>query len=158
MPQPAWRLIVQNRPIPDPQAVSWTPILDYAPPGKLLKIVVVEDPNANPPVIGKWRPKDFPADGCSADGDYENKQSTTGTPLVASAPRGALIGRIGGSTADQTPDANTAPNRILFAVGRYCVLMVPQSPAGALFLGVNDSPDRMGNVANNLYVNIYEGL
>jgi hypothetical protein len=158
MPQPAWRLIVENRPIPHPQAVQWTPILDYAPPGKLLKIVVIEDPNANPPVTGKWRPKDFPADGCSADGDYENKQSKNGTPLVASAPRGALIGRLGGSTADQTLDANTAPSRILFAVGRYCVLMVPQSPAGALFLGVNDSPDRMGNVSNNLYVNIYEAL
>lgn len=158
MAQPAWRLIVEKKKIPDPQTVQWTPVLDYAPPGKLLKIVVVEDQNIDPPVTGKWQPKGFPAEGCSADGDYENKQSTTGTPLVASAPRGGLIGRIGGSTADQTVDSSATPNRILFSVGRYCVLMVPQSPAGAVFLGVNDSPDRMGSVTHNLYVNIYEAL
>jgi hypothetical protein len=162
MPQPAWRLLIEKKKIPDPQTVQWTQVLDYANPGKLLKIVVV-DQNGNPAPAQTWQPKDFPATGCSADGDYEKKQSADGinAALLGSAPRGALIGRIGGGTADQTidtPPVGTNPARILFAVGRFCVILVPAAPVGALFLGANDAPERMGGVTNNLYVNIYEAL
>ncbi len=159
MPQPAWRLIVEKKQIPDPQNAQWTQVLDYANPTKLLKIVVVNQ-NGEPDPTKTWQPKGFPAGGCSADGDYENKQSPqiTGSPLLVSAPRGALIGRIGGSTADQSVDASTNPSRIIFAVGRFCVLAVPTAPVGALFLAVNDSPERMGGVTQNLSVNIYEAL
>jgi hypothetical protein len=167
MPQPAWRLIVDRKKIPDPQNVPWTQVLDYANPGKLLKIVVVDD-KGEPAPAQTWSPKGF-STACSADGDYENKQSlgTVGTPLLASAARGALIGRIGGSTADQTIDASTTPSRIVFAVGRFCVLQVApaltpgtpaSTPVGALFLGVNDSTERMGGVTAQLCVNIYEAL
>lgn len=161
MAQPAWRLIVESKQIPERLTVQWTSVLDYAPPGKLLKIEVVEDLAATPPITGRWVPKDFPGTRCSADGDYDNRQPAQGTPLLGSAPRGALIGRIGGSTADQGVDTATPPtppSRLLFSVGRFCVLMVPQSPAGALFLGVNDSPDRMSGVRDALYVNVYEAL
>jgi len=161
MPQPAWRLIVSKRKIPDPQNVPWTQVLDYANPGKLLKIVVVDD-KGDPAPGQTWNPMGFPAIGCSADGDYENKQSASGigSPLLANAARGALIGRIAGSTADQTVDTNLTPSRIVFAVGRFCVLQVPAPPApvGALFLGVNDSPERMGGVTTQLCVSIYEAL
>jgi hypothetical protein len=158
MPQPAWRLIVERKKIPDPQDIQWTQVLDYASPGKLLKIVNVEDASVTPHVGLVWQPKDFPDTGCSADGDYANKQTATGTPLLPSAPRGALIGRIGGSTADQTVDTSTPPTRILFAVGRLCVLMVPASPVGALFLGINDLPENMGKIQKSLLVNVYEAL
>jgi hypothetical protein len=161
MPQPAWRLIVEKMQIPDPQNAQWTQVLDYANPGKLLKIVVI-DSNGDPDPTKTWKPKGFSGAGCTADGDYENKGSQgAGTPILSSAPRGALIGRIGGSTADQsadTPAAGTNPSRVIFAVGRFCVIAVPTAPLGALFLGVNDLPEHMGSVAENLFVNIYEAL
>jgi hypothetical protein len=150
MAQPVWRLVVDKRKVPENPTLQWTPVLEYAPPGKVLKIEVV--------MGGAWQPKGFSA-GCSADGDYENTQPALGTPLLTSAPRGALIGRIGGSTADQTADTPTppaTPSRLIFSVGRLCVLTVPQAPTGALFLGVNDSPDRMSGLAGELYVNVYE--
>jgi hypothetical protein len=159
MPQPAWRLVVEQKQIPDPQTAQWTQVLDYANPGKLLKIMVVNQ-NGDPDPTKTWQPKDFPAAGCSPDGDYENKHSSqiTGSPLLVNAPRGALIGRIGGSTADQSADSSATPSRIIFAVGRFCVLAVPVAPVGALFLAVNDSAERMGGVTQNLSVNIYEAL
>lgn len=88
----------------------------------------------------------------------EVSRKNEGAPLLNTAPRGALIGRIGGSTADNSIDPN-AKTKLFFPVGSYCVLLVPDSPiVGALFLGVNDSPARMGSVTDNLYVNVYEGL
>jgi hypothetical protein len=85
-----------------------------------------------------------------------------GTPLVPSAPRGALIARIGGSTADQIPDTTATPPappaRIVFSIGRKCVFTVPDKPAGSLFLGVNDDPNRMADVSGTLLVDIYEAI
>jgi hypothetical protein len=73
-------------------------------------------------------------------------------------PIGALIGRIGGSTSDQGLDGGATPSRILFSVGRFCVIMVPPAPTGALFLGINDRPELMEKVQNQLIVNVYEAL
>jgi hypothetical protein len=161
MAQPTWRLIVEKKSVPDPANVAWTPVLDYAIPGKLLKIVVVNQ-NGDPDPARTWQPKDF-AGACSADGDLEGKlgPKLPGSALFSSAPRGALIGRIAGSTAENVLEAapsGTNPSRLTFAVGRFCVLLVPTSPVGALYLAVNDSPERMGAVTNPLLVNIYEAL
>lgn len=153
MPQPAWRLIVEKKKIPDPQNGPWTQVLDYANPGKLLKIVVVDD-KGEPAPTQTWSPMGFSAP-CSADGDYENKQSlggSIGKSLLETVSRGALIGQIG------SIDANNPPGRIVFTVGRLCVLQVPAAPAGALFLGVNDSPERRGGIMTQLCINIYEAL
>ncbi len=81
-----------------------------------------------------------------------------GTPLVPSAPRGALIARIGGSTADQIADTALPPVRVLFSIGRKCVFTVPDKLTGSLFLGVNDDPSRMADVSGMLMVDIYEAI
>jgi hypothetical protein len=129
--------------------------------GRLVKIAVVVDPTRQPPEFGMWTPEGF-AQRCSADGDFSGTARrpvpTTGTPLVASAPLGALIGRIGGSTADQTLDTTQNPSRLVFSVGRKCVFKVPATPIGSLFLGVNDDPTRMANVQGRLMVDIYEAI
>jgi len=91
-----------------------------------------------PPALLSSTPS--PAGGPSAAPPVTPQGTTTGTQLVSSAPRGALIARIGGSTADQVADAaTTPPARVIFSIGRKCVFMVPDKPAGSLFLGVNES-------------------
>jgi hypothetical protein len=126
-----------------------------------MMVEVVVDTTRNPPISGTWRPNGFVAD-CSADGDFaataRGAAPFSGTLPVASAPPGALIARLGGSTADQTPDSATPPSRIVFAIGRRCVFTVPAAPTGSLFLGVNDDPSRMAAVTGRLVVNIFEAL
>lgn len=164
MPQPTWRKIIDRKKIPAEQGTAWTQVLDYVTPGKLMKIEVVIDDKANPPIKGKWKPSDF-QDECTADGDYSGKeplgkQQRTDT-LLSNAPLGALIGRIGGSTADKSVDSAVAPatpTRVVFSVGRYCVFMVPPNPNGALYLGVNDNGANMLKLSGDLVVDIFEAL
>jgi hypothetical protein len=161
MAQPIWRKIVSELSVPEPQK-QWKLALDAVTVGKLMMIEVVIAPGRNPPETGSWTPQDFVA-ACSADGDLSGEArgatTPTGTPLVSSAPLGALIARIGGSTADQTLDTSTTtPSRIVFSVGCRCVFTVPNSPTGSLYLGVNDDPSRMAHVAGHLLVNIHEAV
>ena len=74
---------------------------------------------------------------------------------MVGVPIGALIGRIGGSSADQAVDA---VRMLLFAVGRVCVLPTPDTTKGALFLGVNDKPALMSKLTGALAVSISEAL
>lgn len=161
MPQPVWRKIISEKAIPEAQGIPWTLVMESPTPGKLMKIEVLVDLARNPPTAGTWTPQDF-ANACTADGDITGvalgARQSPGTPLIASAPIGALIGRIGGSTADQTLDNGTPPARIGFAVGRICILSVPDKPVGALFLGVNDAATRMAGLTGSLVVNIYEAI
>jgi hypothetical protein len=157
MALPIWRKIVSELPVPEPQKIG----LQVLTVGKLMMVEVVIDPARQPPENGTWTPQGFVA-ACSADGDFsKTARGTTppsGIPLVPSAPLGALIARIGGSTADQTVDASATPSRVVFSIGRRCVFTVPSSPTGSLFLGVNDDPARMADVAGRLLVNIYEAV
>lgn len=78
-----------------------------------------------------WRPPE----GCTADGDPE--LTRVGVLPMADLAVGALIGRIGGSTADGAGDQDRT---FLFSVGRYCVIQAPEMPkVGALYLAVNDT-------------------
>jgi hypothetical protein len=129
-----------------------------------MKIEVVVDP-ARQAAQGTWTPRGY-AQPCTADGDFtggaRGDVPQQGTPLLSSAPVGALIARLGGSAADLTLDLGTPgtvpPARIGFAVGRVCVFSVPQFPIGSLFLGINDDVTRMAAVKGSLLVNVYEGL
>jgi hypothetical protein len=126
-----------------------------------MKVEVVIDLRRDPPENGTWTPQDF-ATACSADGDFGGAARGTapfaGTPLVSSASPGALIARIGGSTADQTADTSATPSRLVFSIGRKCIFTVPSAPIGSLFLGVNDDPTRMAGVTGQLLVSIYEAV
>jgi hypothetical protein len=160
MAEPIWRKIVSELPVPEPQK-QWQIALQVLTVGKLMMVEVVIDTARNPPEDGTWTPHGFVA-ACSADGDFTGTARGTtppsGAPLVSSAPPGALIARIGGSTADQIADASPTPSRLVFSIGRRCVFTVPSSPVGSLFLGVNDDPARMADVTGRLLVNIYEAV
>jgi hypothetical protein len=72
--------------------------------------------------------------------------------LLATAPRGALVGMIGGSSAERpagslpvpspAPTGGTAGGVVgagtVFVVGSFCVLAVPETLRGALYLTMND--------------------
>jgi hypothetical protein len=170
MPQPVWRKVVNEMRVPGSKGMPWTLVLEYPNPNKLMKIEVVVDTARTPPVSGEWRPLDF-GSPCSADGDFDGTANTgtqRGTPLITSAAVGALIGRIGGGTADKllAPPPGTASATsagpfgctVGFAVGRTCIFTVPVAPTGGLFLGVNDTAERMVGVTDFLIVNIYEAV
>jgi hypothetical protein len=160
MPLPIWRKVVNELTVPEPTK-QWRMALEVLTATKVMMIEVVLDPSRKPPEEGTWTPSGFAA-ACSADGDFSGvalgAQPAMGTLLVPSAPLGALIGRIGGSTTDQTVDSSATPSRVLFSVGRKCVFVVPSSPTGSLFLGVNDAPSRMAAVTGRLLVNIFEAV
>ncbi|WP_428671111.1 hypothetical protein [Reyranella sp.] len=121
----------------------------------------VHPPLASPPPLATLAPAGVPVAPLPAAAPVASPTAApaTGTTLVPSAPRGALIARIGGSTADQGPDpSETAPARIVFAIGRKCVFTVPEKPTGSLFLGVNDDPSRMADVSGAILVDIYEAI
>jgi hypothetical protein len=53
--------------------------------------------------------------------------------LVPSAPPGALIGKVGGSTAD-------LKDGTIFTIGSFAVFTVPEKVSGPLYIGVNAIP------------------
>jgi hypothetical protein len=77
---------------------------------------------------GKWivLPDCWP---CGADG-IPGLPLAANQLLVADCPAGALIGKIGGSSAS-TSDSKP------FAIGRHCVIAVPEHAVGPLFVGIN---------------------
>lgn len=156
MAQPVWRKLKDLK-VPDKDC-AWTLALDVVSNDKLLKIEAVTG--------GTWTPKEF-SEACTADGDLRGKllaqADKAGIPIVSGAPRGCLIGRIGGSSADlprtlkdKAPESPSISPWILFSVGQSLVLQVPGTPIGSLFLGVNDDATRMLEVQGQLVVNLYE--
>src|ERR1043166_8579254 len=99
MSQPLWRKIVDELEVPE-DGQQWKLAVEVLTAGKVMKVEVVIDPARTPPENGTWTPKNFTA-ACSADGDFSGTARGTappaGTSLVASAPPGTLIARIGGS-------------------------------------------------------------
>lgn len=94
-----------------------------------------------------WQPEGTKE--CTADGETALDR----TVLLATAPAGALIAKIGGSSADTTVDK--VP---LFAVGRHCVFTVEAGKAGTLYLGVNDAVGSMARLTGHLTVKLWEAL
>jgi hypothetical protein len=145
MGKPRWRNITPDAPkpflVPEDRGVMWTLVLDYVAPGKLLMIRA----------SGTWTPEGG-EQACGPDGETAVSDHA-GLP-VARAARGALIGRIGGGSADQVPDEKM----LLFVIGRVCVLQVPDDRRGSLLLGVNDKPEATVGLSGHLSVEIFEAV
>jgi len=142
MAQPTWRPVLENLTVPEKKGVAWSCALDFLPPGKLIKILV--DPSAT------WKPNQFSV-AVGADGD-PGASRNPGKLILESAPLGALIGRLGISSAGPRTD------ELIFPVGRHCVLTVPPEKGGALYFGVNDAETLLGLVEGSLKVSIFESL
>ena len=139
-------------PVPaQPAAGLWTRVLDFVPAGRKLKIQVVGTPEW---IYDKTKTA-CAADGAPADG--------TGT-LLPQAVIGCLIGKVGGSAADSFPVPPNAaaasnitnPSIFVFAVGSFCVVQVPTTVSGALFLTMNDFAANFLQHAGSVDVQVYD--
>jgi hypothetical protein len=134
-----WVPLVEDESVPArPSAGLWTPVLDYVPTGTLIKIEAA----------GTWFYADEPEAQCGPDGNPRSfiEQASL---LNTGAPVGALVGKVGGSTADR--DGGHA-----FIVGSYCVVRIPDGQDGPLMLAINDLPAARDGNRGSLDVTVYE--
>jgi hypothetical protein len=117
MTEPIWLpLILKTDKVLAKPAALWTLVCEYLKGPLKLKIEAT----------GSW--KYAPTRFCGPDGSR-----LAGIPsdaLNASAPLGALIGKIGGSPTDKPATS--------FVVGSYTVIALDEKTEGALFLTMND--------------------
>jgi hypothetical protein len=134
----------------------WTRVADFVPAGRKLKIQVVGTPTP------KWTydPTKAP---CTADGAGTD---ATGA-LLPFALIGCLVGKVGGSASDglapsvassviALPATVTGPQFFVFAVGSFCVVQVPTSVSGTLFLTMNDIPLNFTKHTGEVEVQVYD--
>jgi hypothetical protein len=83
---------------------------------------------------------------CTADGDLSSMISSHACVLPG-APVGALIGKIGGSSAGQADGK-------VFLVGSFAIIEIDANTRGPLYLTINDEIAGMDNNSGDLKVNI----
>jgi hypothetical protein len=127
MLQPSWQplTLVTQQVTAKPEGL-WTKVYDYVEGPIKLKLEA----------SGQWTY----ASGNACGPDGKRAEGLLPDGLVSSAPVGALIGKIGGSSAEK-PDTNTTQS-VVFVVGSYCVITVENAVKGALFLTMNDRVNR----------------
>ena len=117
---PNWQELTGIPPIKaKPDYGFWTKAYDYIDAPVVIKIVAT----------GKWKYSTKFGAECSANGDLLSPFNSARC-IYEKAPVGALIGRIGGSTADKDSTS-------VFVVGSECVRKLDQE-RGPLFLTIND--------------------
>ena len=82
---------------------------------------------------GEWSFADEADAKCGPDGSPVSHIPASRC-LNPDAPVGALIGKIGGSTADSSVEGT-----LRFVVGRYCAFRLAAEHSGPLFLTINDT-------------------
>jgi hypothetical protein len=150
MTTPSWREIKWAR-VPARPDGLWNMIVEHIAGPRLLRISVKDLDKDKNPVAVKW--KLAAAEECGANGIIKTAAHTGA--LNTSAPRGALIAKVGGSTADLA-DATAVAARRTFTVGAYCVVSLEKTDTGPLFLTMNDDPDSFSNHDGELLVLIEE--
>jgi hypothetical protein len=116
---------------PQPLLMSglWLRVADLLPPKRLIRIVA----------SGTW--SDLRDGNAIGPDGYLNLSLTAEQLILAGAPLGALIGKIGGSTADKVTVDKTAGDKkvdglTIFPIGTYCIV-APIDKAAPLFVAVN---------------------
>lgn len=131
----------------------WRLALDYVPGPRLLRIQVTDDRGV--PADPDWGRKGHE---CKAYGLPTASLPKTAL-LCSSAPKGALIGKLGGSSADQpdiTPNAPPNGSKKVFAVGSHCVIAVTKDDSGPLYLTQNEVLDAFAEDMGVLWILIEE--
>lgn len=164
--QPVWRELIRNFEVPAKPASLWTLVVEYVGPSRKLRFKAsgtwaYQDPSlpapaapaAAPPAAGdNTRTGVVSADEkreCGPDGDLWIPPPADA--LSQDAFIGALIGKIGGSSA-------AIKNTSAFAVGSFCVVDVTDTTKGPLYLTINDVPGGIANNSGTLSVSIWEAL
>jgi hypothetical protein len=122
----------------------WTRAYDYVSGPKKLSLEV--KPKADG-TLQTWKYSTLRE--CSANGDLGSSIGADRC-LLKTAPVGALIGKIGGSTAGATDGT------ITFIVGQFCVVEFDEKVKGPLFLTINDEPSGFADNDGQLSVTLSE--
>jgi hypothetical protein len=134
-----WKpLVLVESTIPSKPDGLWTLVFEYIEGPTRLKFKAT----------GKWcYAKDRE---CGPDGDRN-----LGFPqevLVPGAPLGALVCKIGGSTADK-PDA---AKQTVFTVGSECVVSLDEKVKGIMFVTMNDAPSEFDAHDKEIELQVWE--
>jgi hypothetical protein len=152
--EPSWK-VLKSFNVEAKIAGFWSLVVDYVPGSRLLRFTLIEQDAQGQRSPTSWSPAKNVH--CGADGT--NVTPTKSGLLSCGALYGALIGKIGGSSAD-VPDGSqpTTPygSKKVFAVGSHCVISLSGTEGGALFLTMNDNPEGFANHSGALYVLIEE--
>lgn len=144
MNQPIWREVVKDREVSArPEGGLWTVVIEYVTGPRKLKIGA----------RGHWALS--ASQRCGPDGDEMASGGVSGC-LSDAAPRGCLIAKVGGGTADLKARVH--------AIGRFAIIELPDpgeasgatSPRGAFFLTMNDEPSAFQRHEGMLIVDIWE--
>ena len=104
MTLPNWNQIALVRVEAKPAGL-WTMAVEYVPPSRLLRFRVVDKDASKNPVATEWK---LSEDASCGPNGLPSSSNTPKTSLLCSAtPLGALIAKIGGSTAD-VPDSSVS--------------------------------------------------
>lgn len=136
---PNWRSIWKGK-VPSKPSGLWTRILDFVPPQKKLKIVA----------MGEWNYIGKPKGTCGPDGDPALLKGAADC-ISQEAPIGALIGKLGWSTAGKAEGT-------VFSVGQWCFIETKDDKSGALFLTMNDVPSSFTNHEGELEVEVFAAM
>jgi len=146
-----WRSICEVD-VGSARGMVWVPALDFVTVGRLYRVQVVPQ---SPGQEQRWISEGSQPVGCTADGDPALNR-IIGTLPMSEIAVGALIGRVGGSTADGSGDKE---RMFVFSVGRYCVFQAPDLPkAGALFFAGNESRAFVETFTGSLKVSLEQAL
>jgi hypothetical protein len=152
--EPSWKklkeFVVDARP-----SGFWNLVADYVPGSRLLRFQCLTQDAAGNAVSDKWSPNTSVS--CGAEGAWITPAKSG--LLSGGALYGALIGKIGGSSAD-VPDASSPASpyagKKVFAVGGHCVISLGAAEGGPLFLTMNDTPEGFANHSGVLVVFVEE--
>lgn len=132
-------------------AQLWNLVTSYIPGARLLRLTVVAQDEKQQTVSTSWSP--VSGRTCGADGIFVTPAKSG--LLNTGALYGALIGKVGGSSAD-VPDISspTAPygSKRVFAVGSHCVISLANTEGGPLYLTMNDNPDGFVTHSGSLHI------
>lgn len=134
---PTWNSLVKDIKVEAASNSLWQKAFDWIAGPILLRF------NAQ----GTWRYTSAPSmRPCTADGDLLSPIDSSRC-IWTKAPVGALLGRIGGSTADKETNS-------IFVIGSYCVVAVDKNKEGPLFLTINDLWNGLSDNSEALLVDI----
>lgn len=136
MTEPNWTDIVTQQAVNAARDKLWARVCDYICGPRKLRVQATGTWNYDPH-------SPCGPDGCPQEGFEDNN-------LHKSALRGCLIAKVGGGAGDTPGDGK------IQAVGSFCVFEVAQDVRGALFLTMNDSPNRFYLHCGSLTVTISE--
>lgn len=138
----SWHQVTQQEKVQVPAKPAegglWTMVCEYVTGPVLLKF------NAT----GSWKFDPDEGGACGPDGSFDTHIAPKDC-VNKDAPVGALIGKIGNSTAN-------AEGLKVFVVGSFCVLRVSAAESGPLFLTINDVPSGFVDNGGRLDVSVFE--